>query len=81
MLLLLALRLRVSIPDRVLGIFRLLSIEVHKPYLLVSIPDRVLGIFRRAPMFGGKVREILVSIPDRVLGIFRLHHITGQVVT
>ena len=44
-----ALRLsRVSIPDRVLGIFRLDCVLVYFGDRLVSIPDRVLGIFRQS---------------------------------
>ena len=37
---------QVSIPDRVLGIFRLEDKSQHVTFLLVSIPDRVLGVFR-----------------------------------
>ena len=38
--------LLVSIPDRVLGIFRLESDTQAIHRIEVSIPDRVLGIFR-----------------------------------
>jgi hypothetical protein len=39
----------VSIPDRVLGFFRLERLKFHKQlvHLHVSIPDRVLGFFRQ----------------------------------
>ena len=40
-------RITVSIPDRVLGIFRLKYIDKVLAVWEVSIPDRVLGIFRR----------------------------------
>ena len=61
----------VSIPDRVLGIFRLYIEGLNINGQLVSIPDRVLGIFRLG-IFGPSSRFYRVSIPDRVLGIFRL---------
>ena len=65
--------LLVSIPDRVLGIFRrplLLWLNPADCDGLVSIPDRVLGIFRHYRV-GFFALAIVVSIPDRVLGIFR----------
>ena len=37
----------VSIPDRVLGVFRQLAHTVPTVESAVSIPDRVLGVFRR----------------------------------
>ncbi len=66
--------INVSIPDRVLGIFRRCVNDDSLQNLTqkVSIPDRVLGIFRLAVK--QRIPEILrVSIPDRVLGIFRLN--------
>mgnify|MGYP001787857893 CR=1 FL=1 len=41
--------LQVSIPDRVLGVFRreLSTFLIHRQSQ-VSIPDRVLGVFRRS---------------------------------
>ena len=44
----------VSIPDRVLGIFRLIVVLIASDLMIVSIPDRVLGIFRR--------KKIIVAI-------------------
>ena len=61
----------VSIPDRVLGIFRLGTSTGLQYANIVSIPDRVLGIFRHTVGREG-VAVGKVSIPDRVLGIFRL---------
>ena len=47
----------VSIPDRVLGIFRLdVVADVAAPGY-VSIPDRVLGIFRHYNFFGALNNE------------------------
>ena len=37
----------VSIPDRVLGVFRRDGTEVSAKAVPVSIPDRVLGVFRQ----------------------------------
>ena len=61
----------VSIPNRVLGIFRPCKEFSNGGAIWVSIPNRVLGIFRplRGSLPGCK---IIVSIPNRVLGIFRL---------
>ena len=36
----------VSIPNRVLGIFRQYAIDAAVEFIKVSIPNRVLGIFR-----------------------------------
>ena len=41
----------VSIPDRVLGIFRRKWALCRSEGFFVSIPDRVLGIFRRDPKY------------------------------
>ena len=59
----------VSIPDRVLGIFRRTARPTYQESS-VSIPDRVLGIFRQLNLAKSTAR-LNVSIPDRVLGIFR----------
>ena len=60
----------VSIPDRVLGVFRLNLAYFCLNFNLVSIPDRVLGVFRQ--LAGKGFDGWKVSIPDRVLGVFRL---------
>ena len=44
----------VSIPDRVLGIFRLGNTNSATISQLVSIPDRVLGIFRLFTQLAGQ---------------------------
>ncbi len=64
----------VSIPDRVLGFFRLswFSHAMSK-IAKVSIPDRVLGFFRLVEIdLAVAGSKSFVSIPDRVLGFFRL---------
>ena len=60
----------VSIPDRVLGVFRLNEKWGSDYSQKVSIPDRVLGVFRHGAKLA-RVERTDVSIPDRVLGVFR----------
>ncbi len=63
--------IKVSIPDRVLGFFRLLGMQGEKQAKFVSIPDRVLGFFRPKSIACCFWLIFNVSIPDRVLGFFR----------
>ena len=63
--------MKVSIPDRVLGFFRL-DVLPDLSVLHVSIPDRVLGFFRPRIKQKRNWSNSKVSIPDRVLGFFRL---------
>ena len=47
----------VSIPDRVLGIFRRNNTLIFAVVFVVSIPDRVLGIFRRVGAASARARS------------------------
>ena len=60
----------VSIPDRVLWVFRPLLWRTRWRALCVSIPDRVLWVFRLL-LRSIRLKAITVSIPDRVLWVFR----------
>ena len=67
----------VSIPDRVLGVFRRTEVSQGSSNDAVSIPDRVLGVFRLWNIFTDQL-SCIVSIPDRVLGVFRRYTNLGR---